>query len=118
MGPDHAKIASILGSTFGPARGGRPTLGPGGTRAVTEQYLEGKAKAAKRPRYRYRVLTWDIDLQKFTPQKGVRSGPYTLFGLRKALRKLREMGYSARRVFDPDHCGWSDPCVLVERIED
>jgi hypothetical protein len=115
MGPDHAKIASILGSTFGPARGGRPGFGPAGTRAVTEQYLEGKAEVAKRPRYR--VLTWDIDLQKFTPQKGVRSGPYTLFGLRKALRKLREMGYSAHRTFDPDHCGDSDPCVLVERID-
>ena len=48
-------------------------------------------------RVRYYVETWDYDLQKFTPQKGVRAGPYTLFGLRKALRKLRTFGYDARR---------------------
>lgn len=44
---------------------------------------------------RYYVLTWDSDLQAFTPQQGVRKGPYTQFGLRKALHKLREMGYEA-----------------------
>lgn len=59
----------------------------------------------KKPRYR--VLTWDMDLQKFTRQKGVRAGPYTLFGLRSPLRKLRECGYIARR---------GDPSVLVEKI--
>ena len=46
----------------------------------------------------YRVTTWDTDKQKFTPQIGVRQGPYTLFGLRKAIRKLRDMGYSGSRV--------------------
>ena len=66
---------------------------------------------------KYRVLTWDTDKQKFTPQFGVRSGPYSLFGIRAAIRKLRTMGYSANRVFSEDHCGWSDPSVLVERIE-
>ena len=66
---------------------------------------------------RYRVLTWDIEEQKWTPQKGVRSGPYTLFGLRKALRELRRMGYPCNRDFlgYQEH-GYSDPCVLVERI--
>jgi hypothetical protein len=53
---------------------------------------------------KYEVLTWDTLKQKFTPQRGVRSGPYRLFGLRKALRKLRALGYSARR---------DDPAVLV-----
>ena len=49
-------------------------------------------------RRRYYVTTWDTNLQKFTPQPGVRTGPYTQFGLRKALRKLRdEFGYSARK---------------------
>lgn len=58
-------------------------------------------------RARYEVLTWDPETGRFTPQKGVRKGPYTLFGLRKALRQLREMGYAARRP---------DPSVLVERL--
>lgn len=52
----------------------------------------------------YDVLTWDTDLQKFTPQTGVRRGPYTLFGTRRALRKLAQMGYAGRP---------SEPCVLV-----
>ncbi len=54
---------------------------------------------------RYYVTTWDMDKQEFTPQKGVRTGPYSLFGLRKALRKLKSLGYSARK---------GDPWVLVE----
>jgi hypothetical protein len=54
----------------------------------------------------FRVLTWDTDLQEFTPQDGVDPGPYTLFGLRPALRQLREMGYG----------GWQSPCVLVDRV--
>ncbi len=67
---------------------------------------------------RYRVTTWDGDRQRFTPQRGVRAGPYTLFGLRKALRKLRTMGYAASRlprdVRRGNDCG--DPSVLVERV--
>lgn len=57
---------------------------------------------------KYEVLTWDMDKQKWTPQIGVRRGPYTLWGLRKALRKLRDMGYSIQRA--------NAPCVYVERI--
>lgn len=45
----------------------------------------------------YFVETWDIDLQRFTPQIGLSPGPYTLFGLRKALRQLQTMGYMANR---------------------
>jgi hypothetical protein len=48
-------------------------------------------------RPKFYVLTWDTYKQKFTPQRGVRAGPYTLFGLRKAVRKLREMGYGCER---------------------
>ena len=51
----------------------------------------------------YRVLTWDSERQAFTPQRGVRSGPYTLFGLRRPLRKLRTMGYAGRPL---------EPCVV------
>lgn len=57
------------------------------------------------PRPKYRILTWDCELQEWTPQAGVRSGPYTLFGLRKAIRQLRALGYEGGR---------QDPSVLVE----
>lgn len=51
----------------------------------------------KRPSYH--VLTWDVYRQKFTPQHGVRCGPYSLFGLRKPLRKLRDQcGYDIYRA--------------------
>ena len=52
----------------------------------------------------YEVLTWDIEKQKFTPHKGVRRGPYTLFGLRKAIRRLRDKGYIGRK---------GDPSIYV-----
>ncbi len=55
---------------------------------------------------KYYVKTYDIDTGMFTPQKTVRCGPYTLFGLRKAIRKLRNLCYDACR---------SDPSVLVYR---
>ncbi len=68
---------------------------------------------------RYYVRTWDSDRQTFTPQRGCRTGPYTLFGLRRALRKLRTLGYAASRlprdVRRNNDCG--DPSVLVERID-
>ena len=44
----------------------------------------------------YEVLTWDGDRRRFTPQRGVRKGPYTLFGTRRALRRLGTMGYAGR----------------------
>lgn len=53
----------------------------------------------------YFVTTYDLEKEAFTPQKGVRKGPYSLFGLRRALRSLREMGYMACK---------GDPSVLVE----
>ena len=55
---------------------------------------------------KYYVTTIDPEKDRFTPQKGVRTGPYTMFGLRKALRKLQSFGYE---------CGRDDPSVLVER---
>jgi hypothetical protein len=58
---------------------------------------------------RYYVTTWDGELQRFTPQKGVRTGPYSQFGIRKALHKLREMGYQADR---------QDNSILVERQDE
>ena len=58
--------------------------------------------------HRYYVYTWDTYKQAFTPQAGVRAGPYSLFGLRNALHKLRTMGYAATR---------EDPSVYVERDE-
>jgi hypothetical protein len=43
----------------------------------------------KQKKPRYYVETWDTEKQTFTPQQGVRKGPYSLFGLRKALKALR-----------------------------
>lgn len=43
------------------------------------------------------VRTWDHEKHKWTPQRGVRTGPYTQFGVRRALRKLRSMGYETGR---------------------
>lgn len=57
-------------------------------------------------RDRYYVWTWDPMKEKFTPQYGVRCGPHSLFGLRKALRKLKQMGYVGTR---------GDNSVLVEK---
>lgn len=57
---------------------------------------------------RYDITTYDADKDKFTPQRGVRRGPYSQFGLRKALRKLRTLGYDANR---------SDPSVYVKRTD-
>lgn len=58
---------------------------------------------------RYYVFTWDVETQSWTPQQGVRCGPYSLFGLRKPLRKLRTMGYGARK---------GDPAVSVQEFGD
>lgn len=54
----------------------------------------------------YYVTTWDAERQQFTPQRGVRTGPHSLWGLRRALRKLQELGgYTADR-------GDSSVCVV------
>ena len=46
---------------------------------------------------KYYITTWDSDRQEFTPQIGVRTGPWSKWGLRRALRALRNMGYEAGR---------------------
>lgn len=48
----------------------------------------------------YSVDTWDMDREAWTPQQGVRRGPWSKWGLRRAIRALRGMGYEARRC-DP-----------------
>lgn len=58
---------------------------------------------------RYEVTTWDIDLQKFTPQVGVRGEGLSKWELRLALRQLRNIGYDVKRNFAPS--------VLIERID-
>lgn len=68
-----------------------------------------KRKGNKR---RYFVTTWCNENQAFTPQKGVRTGPYSLFGLRKAIRALRELGYAANYSR-----GYGDPSVAVDVME-
>src|SRR5438128_2191639 len=61
---------------------------------------------------RYYVLTYDYEKEDYTPQQGVRKGPYSLFGLRKALRKLRGMAYDTRGAdvyvySEPESTGYS-----------
>ena len=51
----------------------------------------------------YYVETWDMNREEFTPQEGVPKGPYTHFGLREAVRALREIGYTV----------WNDPSVYI-----
>ena len=46
---------------------------------------------------RYDVLTYDWDKREYTPQRGVRRGPWSKWGLRRALRKLRKLGYDTGR---------------------
>ncbi len=57
----------------------------------------------------YYVETYDFDLEEYTPQLGVPHGPYRLFQLRTALRKLRDLGYQADR---------QDFNIYVFRLED
>ena len=56
---------------------------------------------------KYRVLVWRADVRRYVPAANVRPGPYGLFALRKALRRLVEMGHSLG----------SGHGVLVERID-
>lgn len=56
---------------------------------------------------KYNVTTWDMDLQKFTPQNGLPPGPFSKWELRGVLRALKRMGYDINRAFAPS--------VLVER---
>lgn len=79
-----------------------------------EKYIARREAVPIRQR-RYEVLTWDMDKQAFTPQQGVRRGPYTIHGLRRALRKLREMGYSCN--YSSAHES-GDPAVSVGRVDD
>jgi hypothetical protein len=57
----------------------------------------------------YYVRTWDSERMEYTPQAGIKAGPYSQFGLRRAIRKLRDMGYEAYR---------DDSSVLIERVGD
>lgn len=69
---------------------------------------------------KYFIETWDGNLEEFTPQKGVPRGPYTKWGLRKAIRKLRKLGYSAdysRGVGDPSVSIYSDDAMESYRAE-
>jgi|HubBroStandDraft_2_1064218.scaffolds.fasta_scaffold713933_2 hypothetical protein len=62
----------------------------------------------------YYVETWCPEQERFTPQDGVPAGPYSLFGLRAAIRALRDLGYPCdyRHAWD-GHVG--DPSVSIWR---
>lgn len=46
----------------------------------------------------YWVFTFDFDKRCWSPQIGVKAGPYKLFGLKKPIRELRSMGYGFGRA--------------------
>lgn len=53
-------------------------------------------KRKRRPGYW--VFTWDIERRCWSPQIGVKAGPYrTAMKLRKPIRQLRQMGYGYGR---------------------
>jgi hypothetical protein len=55
----------------------------------------------------YRVLTWDMDAGAYKPQVGLsKSTGLTLWEVRRALRELQNLGYSAGR---------NDPAIFIER---
>ena len=65
----------------------------------------------------YNVLTWDAELQDWTPQAGLSSESQRvdIHGVRRVLRELQACGYSCHRVRGRDGSYDSDPSVLVER---
>lgn len=64
---------------------------------------------------RYYVETYDPERERFSPQPGVRKGPYSLFGLRKALRKLQAMGYERGRQ-DLSVSVWREPLEPIPAV--
>jgi hypothetical protein len=62
---------------------------------------------------KYYVYTYDADKEDYTPQAGVRCGPYSLFGLRRAIRKLRDAGYPCNYT----RFGGGDPSVYITRVQ-
>ncbi len=68
----------------------------------------------------YSVGTWDTDLQAYTPQVGL-DGPsinVTRRELRRQIRELRSVGYSAHRRRDSDGThDDNDFYVLIERTD-
>lgn len=64
---------------------------------------------------RYYVYTWDTNSQSWTPQSGVKSGPWSLWGLRRAILRLRAMGYPCDYSSKDIRSG--DPSVRIIRQE-
>lgn len=69
----------------------------------------------------YQVRTYDADLDEYTPQIGL-DMPWqglTLWQLKRALQRLRELGYSCHRFRDygSDEHSDNDTSVLVERMD-
>ena len=62
----------------------------------------------------YEILTWDADEEEFTPQFGVPQFVEGWRGLLRAVRRLREHGYTAHRLKNNSD---SDSSVLIERVE-
>lgn len=67
----------------------------------------------------YSIATWDTEAQAYTPQIGLfKTFNLTMAELRRAIRQLRQLGYSAHRFRDPDGTHEdNDTSVLIERTD-
>jgi len=68
----------------------------------------------------YSIGTWDMDLQAYTPQKGltVPCINVPLPTMRQVVRELRQMGYSCHRIRSSDGSHeMNDWSVLIERTD-
>jgi len=59
------------------------------------------------PKAKYRVLVWQPRLRRYAPVGGVKLGPLSQFGVRKAIRELARKGHTIK--------GHN---VIVQRIDD
>jgi len=61
----------------------------------------------------YSILTWDMELEHWTPQEGVPHTGLTIHELRRSMRLLQEQGYPCHRR-GPDRESNCDAFVLIE----
>jgi len=67
---------------------------------------------------RYYVHTYDWEKEDYTPQKGVSQGPYTLWGLKRALQLLRaKFGYECTRQDSSILVGKWPPATAKQKAE-
>jgi hypothetical protein len=66
---------------------------------------------------RYNVLTYDPELETFTPQAGLTmpSQGVDIAGVRCVAKELRDMGYSGRLEYVWGEWQFPEPCVRLQQ---